>query len=412
MNESNLYLIQSNSKKENLQNKPLKFKILKKRKNTKLVKKTITKEDKLKKVREPGIELVRVLAMFGIVVQHLIFFGNMERKYRQYPQIGLISIIFFWHVNSFALISGIVGYKTNKYSSLMHLWFVVFFYSFGIFLLVRKYRPHWINKTDILYQYCLPVIFNKFWYFTAYFGMYLFLPIINKGISNITKFEFKLLVISLISIYVIWLDIINPNMDTFHMIKGYSVLWLLIFYLTGAYIGKYRINYTGIKKVFLCLVCIFLFISSTLICYKIKYYQIITNNYYKKKILSSLKTLFSKNLSSFPMIIQSISITIFLMQLKYNKYVAKIFSFLGPLTFGVYLSHTHPLIMVNIIGNMNSKERKDEPLYNVIKWLIINGLKVSVICLIIDYIRSLLFNILRIRKICIFFENLIFKLFT
>ena len=75
MNESNLYFIQSNSTKENLLNKPLKFKILKKRKNTKLIKKTITKGDKLKKVREPGIELVRVLAMFGIVVQHLIFFG-------------------------------------------------------------------------------------------------------------------------------------------------------------------------------------------------------------------------------------------------------------------------------------------------------------------------------------------------
>ena len=154
-----------------------------------------------------------------------------------------------------------------------------------------------------------------------------------------------------------------------------------------------------------------LFISSTLICYKLKYYQITTNNYYKNKILSSLKTLFSKNLCSLPMIIQSISITVFLMQLKYNKYIAKIISFLGPLTFGVYLSHTHPLIMWNLIGKMNNKERNDEPLYNVIKWLIINGLKVSLVCLTIDYIRSLLFKMLRIKQICIFLEYLIFKLF-
>ena len=35
-------------------------------------------------------------------------------------------------------------------------------------------------------EYC-PVIFNRYWYFTTYFGMYLFLPVINKGIENLTK---------------------------------------------------------------------------------------------------------------------------------------------------------------------------------------------------------------------------------
>ena len=34
-------------------------------------------------------------------------------------------------------------------------------------------------------------------YFTAYFGMYLYLPVINKGISLLTKSEFKLVVISI-----------------------------------------------------------------------------------------------------------------------------------------------------------------------------------------------------------------------
>ena len=28
-----------------------------------------------------------------------------------------------------------------------------------------------------------PMIFNRYWYFTAYFGMYLILPVINKGIA-------------------------------------------------------------------------------------------------------------------------------------------------------------------------------------------------------------------------------------
>ena len=34
-----------------------------------------------------------------------------------------------------------------------------------------------------------PMIFNRDWYFSTHFGMYLFLPVINKGIASLTKFE-------------------------------------------------------------------------------------------------------------------------------------------------------------------------------------------------------------------------------
>ena len=350
--------------------------------------------------------------MYAIIVHHFIYYGFMEKKYSKYPQIGLINILCFWHVSSFALISEIIGYKSAKYSNLIHSWLVAFFYSFGIFVLIRKYKPSFINKkTDFLYQYCFPVIFIKYWYFTQYFGMYLFLPVVNKGISYLTKLELKILAFSTISIYIIWHDIINPTIDSFHMAKGYSVLWLLIYYLTGAYIGKYRIKYNGIKKVVFCFICIFLFISSTLICYKLKYYVIPKNDSFKNKIMLSLKSLFERRISSFPMIIQSISITLFSMQLNYNKYIAKIISFLGPLTFGVYLSHNHPLLKWNYTGKMVKNKSDHLPLNYIIKWLLINSLKFSGVCLSIDYIRSLIFNILRVRKLCILIENLIFKIF-
>ena len=34
-----------------------------------------------------------------------------------------------------------------------------------------------------------PVIFYKYWYFSEYFGMYLFLPVINKGLSILNQNE-------------------------------------------------------------------------------------------------------------------------------------------------------------------------------------------------------------------------------
>ena len=75
------------------------------------------------------------------------------------------------------------------------------------------------------------------------------LPI--KGISILKKNELKLIVISILGIFVFWRAIQNPKYDVFHLQGGFSILWLLTIYLTGAYIGKYRVDYTGKKNIYI-----------------------------------------------------------------------------------------------------------------------------------------------------------------
>ena len=209
------------------------------------------------KIRNPGIDMVRIVEMFAIVINHILDHGKVIKTFRQYPELKLLNIICFWHVSSFALISGILGYKTNNYSNLLYLWLCPFFYSLGIHFIFKKFRPDWV-KNEKLIRVFFPVTFSKYWYFTQYFGMYLLLPPINKGISLLGKTELRLLVASTLSVYIVWKDAINPNSNVFSMCGGYSVLWLLIFYLRGAYIGKYKVDYHGIKKIFYILdICLF-----------------------------------------------------------------------------------------------------------------------------------------------------------
>ena len=211
-----------------------------------------------KKVRNPGIDLMRLIGMYIIVMNHMLFIGNAFQKFHNhYRQLNILHILTDWHNNGFALLSGVVGYKTHKYSNLLYLWLTVLFYSVGIHIFIQNFKKQFIIKNDISKEF-FPIIFRRYWYFTSYFGMYLYLPIINKGISCLTKYEFQLIIISTLGIFVLWKDFKNSNQDIFNMNKGGSMMWLQTFYLTGAYIGKYRVNHSGYKKYFYCFLYIFI----------------------------------------------------------------------------------------------------------------------------------------------------------
>ena len=204
--------------------------------------------------------------MYAIIVHHVLLYGGAFKKYQKYKEVFLMNILSFWHVSSYGLISGIVGNRTSKYSNLLYLWICTVFYSVIIHLYYKKYHPYFFPNNKLITNF-FPVIYNKYWYFTSYFGMYLFIPLINKGLSIINKNELKIIVISLIGIFIIWRDFIIIYSDPFILNSGYSVLGLLIFYITGAYLGKYVIKTKENRTIIYYFFCILIYISSSLLCY-------------------------------------------------------------------------------------------------------------------------------------------------
>ena len=241
--------------------------------------------------------------------------------------------------------------------------------------------------------------------------MYLFLPIINNGISNLTKFELKLVVLSTLGIFAFWRDYKNPNIDIFHLNAGNCVFWLLTFYITGAYIGKYRIDYSGIKKYIYCFTCLFLYLFCIFLFYKSCNKELfLGKGYYSQRIVIIISQLLNKRYDAILKIIQTISITLFFLQIKYNKYISKIITFFGKLAFGIYLIHVNEIIFLKRLPIIIKKMPNNLSFYSTIFFIANKSLIIFFICIAIDYIRNLIFNILRIRKICIFLEKMIFKL--
>ena len=120
----------------------------------------------------------------------------------------------------------------------------------------------------------------------------------------------------------------------------------------------------------------------------------------------------NERLNSILKITQTITATLFLMQIHYNKYIAKVICFIGPLVFGIYLIHNHKLIHINIINHIFDNQPKDLNLTSVLKLVFGKTLKTCIICITIDYLRHLLFTLLRIKKIFIFLENKMMKKFN
>ena len=352
--------------------------------------------------------------MYNIIIVHFIFQGRLLEKYPRYKkQLKLVNIFIFWHNNIFGMISGVVGYKSTKYSNLLYLWLEVFFYSVGINYYYKKYKSQgyrtFEEQRNIEY---FPVVFERYWYFTAYFGMFLFLPAINRGIQYLNKSELKLTVMSIIGVIFIWRNYMKPKSDVFRFNGGTSPIWLLTMYLIGSYIGKYRVDYNGVKKIIYCLICLFIYVSLSLFYNKLQYYELYNiNGYYKRKMIEILKKILIENYDSILPTIQAVSLALFFLQIKYNKYLAKIICLIGPLAFAIYLIHVHPIVYNYEIYNIFNKLPYDLTLISIIESVVYKSLLIFVICIAIEYLRHLVFTFLRIRKICILLEKLAFKIF-
>ena len=95
-------------------------------------------------------------------------------------------------VNCFILITGYVYYgKETKYYRLATLWIEVLFYSIIILLLFYFMFPTQLGFEDI-WKNIIPTFFTKgqfsrYWFFTAYVGMFLISPFVNMALKHFNK---------------------------------------------------------------------------------------------------------------------------------------------------------------------------------------------------------------------------------
>lgn len=340
-----------------------------------------------------GIELLRVLSMFYVVILHTLGHGGVLKTSEQigggvYSIAWFIEICAYSSVDIFALISGYVGYKVQdkdiSIKKLLRLYGMVWFYSLLGVLICAFFAPNGVTMNEV-FRSCFPLINGGYWYFNAYAGAFLFFPLLNYALNNISE---KILVKFLIILAFIFptSEILSPQ---YKLMNGYSPIWLIILYIVGFSLNKLEIN----KKINIRYCIMFIFVIPILNCM----WKLFGINYNMRACdICISKDMFVSYLSPLVLIV-SISYLILFSQIQIQQsLLKKIVELCGKSSFAIYLLNDNWLIREKLIKNAFVNWCYDPVILLVIKVLLFS---------IIFVFGAIIFEIIRI-----YVRDLIFKL--
>lgn len=148
---------------------------------------------------------------------------------------GKVGVNIHIMISGYYLING--RFKWSKFAKII---FEVFAYSiviYAVFLWTGKIN---FDATDFVHNF-FPIIFNRYWFVTAYVIVYLLSPFINKMLKALTQKEH----ISLIAVLLVLQCILKLFTQNFFSDVG----WFITVYNIGAYIKLYPNKWLANKAV-------------------------------------------------------------------------------------------------------------------------------------------------------------------
>ncbi len=198
------------------------------------------------KERNYGIDLLRLVCMYLVCVVHVLGQGGVlngaARGTLNHAVYWLMETIGYCAVDTFALISGYMAKNSGqKYDRIVNMWFQAFFYSFILTLILCVCGVKGIGLKELAMQ-AFPVTFQAFWYFTAYFGLFFAMPVLNRALFAVSPGKARKMLIVIVLLF----SVLSTINDPFETALGGSMLWLVLLYVFGV-LAK-RVQLFGSRK--------------------------------------------------------------------------------------------------------------------------------------------------------------------
>ena len=286
--------------------------------------------------RKIGLDVIRIWAIIGVISLHLLGQGGILdalANSQSYWIYYTIEVICMCSVNLFALLSGFLGFGKNKLNSyrLFELIITMLFYCIIISIVLALVKKPMSLKNTFFSIF--PFMGgNEYWYIVCYIPVALISPYINHLLITINNKSHKRLCCILIIVFsVIQTACIK---DVFFIRQGYSIVWLLVLYIVGAYINRMNLHITRSKlfAIFIVSICI-----------------LISINYIINTICKINIKVFVTYSSPFIFMI-ALSIFIFLKDITIKSgFLKKCIITLSTVAFDVFIIHLHPFIFNSVL---------------------------------------------------------------
>lgn len=340
--------------------------------------------EEIKEERNWGIETLRMLAMFMVLILHILRQDGVLTAGKQYPvqykTAWFLEIAAYCAVNCYALISGYVGIRRPyKYTSIIELWLRVLFYSILGTFVVYLINPGQVGRSEWI-KALFPIMKSQYWFFTAYFAAFFFLPVSIMAAKKLTKKQYTMLLIGLIIVLSLLPTLFRT--DAFQMRGGYCAVWLLVLYMIGGYIRIYG-----------------LFENRGKLLWGVGYLIIITLTWLSKMLLERL----GKNgnilvsYTSPTILLAALMLLGLFKEVHFSTGVAKWLRYISPAVFSVYLIHANPLMWSNVFVKTIVRFTSYHPCILVLV-VLLYALVFFVVCVLFDLIRNQLVKVLKIKK--------------
>jgi surface polysaccharide O-acyltransferase-like enzyme len=201
----------------------------------------------IKKERDSNMELLRMVAMFMVLLVHADYFalGAPSVEYIQTNQADSFLRIFFEAVsivcvNVFVLISGYYGIRPTFKGGVNFVFQCLFFF------VVLYIATLIIGTNELSLGGLAGCIFatKSNWFIKAYLLLYLISPILNKFVSNAERSEFKWVLIGFFLFVCTygWIGAAD------FICSGYSTLFFIGLYLLARYVKIYSPKWAILSK--------------------------------------------------------------------------------------------------------------------------------------------------------------------
>lgn len=358
--------------------------------------------------RNFGVDLLRIVSMFFVLILHIInkggVYSNLEVFSTKYEICRFFECMTYCCINCYALISGYVCIDSKyKITNFVMIWLKVVFYSLIITIVFKFTFPSSVSVSTFI-KIFIPTMTREYWYLTSYFSLFIFIPIINKGVNSLNKKQSRYFIIVLFIFISLLNTLFGENLDTF---GGYSSFWLIIVYTIGALIKKTEINkeYNLKKSLLLYGVCV---IFTWLWMFSFSRLHLFDESYgYFSKLFFKRPHMFCEYTSP-TMLLAAFFLFSAFSNIEFKSKVGLMIKRVSKCSFSVYIIHAHPLMWENVIDGAFAFVGNYTWILMMVLILAIAS-AIFIICVLIDMVREGIFEYFKIYDLVYSLEKRVFN---